>query len=89
MVPVGDDGHNPVGELALEEFEQRTHLAGTGDFETGPPAGRQGLGRDLALLNGRVTDRAVADVSAAPRQPVLVVTDFFQMLTPDAGPIGL
>ena len=41
MVAVGHDGHHLVGQLALEQFEHRADVPGTGVFDGGPCRGLQ------------------------------------------------
>ena len=85
LLTVSHDLHHMVGEFALKQFQERADLPAAPPLDRGPFLARQGLdadldivefrsgnlGLDLALGDGQVADRAIADVGAAAGQAVL------------------
>ena len=89
-----------IGESALKQFEQRAHLAGTRILHLPPPVFRQGLDRNLdvvdvrptdlrtnsALLDLQMADGTVSHVRPAARQAILIIAELLEVLAPGLAP---
>lgn len=99
---IGDECHDLVGELALEELEQASDFADALFLEGCPLGSGQFVDRDCDLvelgaadegfdatgLDFKVTDGAVAHVGSTAREAVFVVAVVFEVTAPGVTPEG-
>ena len=101
-ISIRHDGHDFIGKLALEQFEQASDLAGAAFFEGGPFGGGQFVDVDLDFIEFGAADEgfdasgfdfevangAVAHVGAAAWEAAFIVAVGFEVAAPGVAPEG-